>query len=144
VDIGFDYLMGTLYYDSIWEVIDRKIRYFPFCGRVYDHPSILDGTIDEILDDAKGLETKGVDGFDLLAYRYTYQDEVSALIQKLREAVSVPIVSAGSINSFERLRKTLDSGVWAFTIGSAFFEKKFARGGSFRENVEAVYEILRK
>ena len=143
VNIGFDYLMGTIYYDSIWDVIDRKIKYLPFCGKVYDHPSILDGTIDEIIADAKGLESKGVDGFDLLAYRYTYQDKVSALIQKLKEAVSVPIVSAGSINSFERLQKTLDSGVWAFTIGSAFFEKKFVQGGSYRENVEAVYEKLK-
>lgn len=139
-NIGFDYLMGTIYYDSIWDVIDRKIKYLPFCGKVYDHPSILDGTIDEIIADAKGLESKGVDGFDLLAYRYTYQDKVSALIQKLKEAVSVPIVSAGSINSFERLQKTLDSGAWAFTIGSAFFEKKFVQDGSYRENVKAVYE----
>jgi hypothetical protein len=144
VNIGFDYLMGTIYYDSIWDVIDRKIKYLPFCGKVYDHPSILDGTIDEIIADAKGLESKGVDGFDLLAYRYAYQDNVSALIQKLKEAVSVPIVSAGSINSFERLQKTLDSGVWAFTIGSAFFEKKFVQGGSYRENVKAVHEKLKR
>ncbi len=143
VNIGFDYLMGTIYYDSIWDVIDRKIKYLPFCGKVYDHPSILDGTIDEIIADAKGLESKGVDGFDLLAYRYTYQDKVSALIQKLKEAVSVPIVSAGSINSFERLQKILDSGAWAFTIGSAFFEKKFVQDGSYRENVKAVYEKLK-
>ena len=143
VDIGFDYLMGTLYYDSIWDVIDGKIKYLPFCGKVFDHPSILAGTIDEIISDAERLESKGVDGFDLLAYRYTNQDEVSALIEKLKEAVSVPIVSAGSINSFERLQKTLDSGIWAFTIGGAFFEKKFVQGGSFRENVEAVYEKLK-
>ena len=128
---------------SIWDIIDRKIKYLPFCGKVFDHPSILAGTIDEIISDAKRIESKGVDGFDLLAYRYTYQDKVSELIQKLSEAVSVPIVSAGSINSFERLQKTLDSGVWAFTIGSAFFEKKFVQGGSCRENVEAVYEKLK-
>ena len=143
VDIGCDYLMGTLYYDSIWDVIDGKIKYLPFCGKVFDHPSILAGTIDEIISDAKRLESKGVDGFDLLAYRYTNQDEVSALIQKLSDAVSVPIVSAGSINSFERLQKILDSDIWAFTIGGAFFEKKFVPNGSYRENVEAVYEKLK-
>jgi len=143
VNIGFDYLMGTLYYDSIWDLIDKKIKYLPFCGKVYDHPSILDGTISEITANARDIESKGVDGFDLLAYRYKYRDKVPELVEKLTAAVSVPIVSAGSINSFDRLQKTVDSGVWAFTIGSAFFEKKFVPGGSYRENVEAVYEKLK-
>ncbi|HEB32264.1 MAG TPA: hypothetical protein ENI15_15550 [Spirochaetes bacterium] len=143
VNIGFDYLMGTLYYDSIWDLIDKKIKYLPFCGKVYDHPSVLDGTISEITANARDIESKGVDGFDLLAYRYKYRDKVPELIKKLRAAVSVPIVSAGSINSFDRLQKTVDSGVWAFTIGSAFFEKKFIPGGSYRENVEAIYEKLK-
>jgi hypothetical protein len=142
VNIGFDYLMGTLYYDSIWDLIDKKIKYLPFCGKVYDHPSVLDGTISEIIEDAKVMEAKGVDGFDLLAYRYKYLDKVSELLKKLIAAVSVPVVSAGSIDSFDRLQKTVDSGVWAFTIGSAFFEKKFIPGGSYRKNVEAVYEKL--
>jgi len=143
VNIGFDYLMGTIYYDSIWNVIDKKLKYLPFCGRVYDHPSILDGTIDDIIEDAKRLESRGVHGFDLLAYRYTDQDSVVTLLKALREAVTVPIISAGSINSFERLQRTLESNVWAFTIGSAFFERKFVRDGTYRENVEAVYNILR-
>ena len=143
VNIGFDYLMGTLYYDSIWELIDNEIKYLPFCGKVYAHPSILDGTISEIIKDAKDMEAKGVDGFDLLAYRYKYQDKVPELLEKLIEAVSVPIVSAGSIDSFDRLKKTVDSGVWAFTIGSAFFEKKFAPGESYRKNVETVFEKLK-
>ena len=83
VNIGFDYLMGTLYYDSIWDLIDKKIKYLPFCGKVYDHPSILDGTMDEIIADAKDMEVKGVDGFDLFAYRYKYLDKVPELIKKL-------------------------------------------------------------
>ena len=143
VKIGFNYLMGTLYYDSIWDLIDKKIKYLPFCGKVYDHPSILDGSIKEIIADAKELEGKGVDGFDLLAYRYKQLNKVPKLIKKLVSAVNVPVVSAGSINSIERLQKTVDSGVWAFTIGSAFFEKKFLPEGSFRENVEAVVEKLK-
>jgi hypothetical protein len=142
VKIGFDYLMGTLYYDSIWDLIDKKIKYLPFCGKVYDHPSILDGTIKEIIADAKDLERKGVDGFDLLAYRYRQLNKVPKLVKKLVSSVNVPVVSAGSINSNERLQKTVESGVWAFTIGSAFFEKQFFPDGSFRENVEAVVKKL--
>jgi hypothetical protein len=144
VNVGFDFLMGTLYYDSIWGVIDKKIKYMPFCGKVYDHPSILDGTIHEITANAKAIQRKGVDGFDLLAYRYTDLENVPLLLQKIREAVSVPIVSAGSINSFERLQQTIKSKVWAFTIGSAFFERKFVQHGSYRDNVEAVYNELMK
>ena len=53
VDMGFDYLMGTVYYPSIWNIIGKNINYFPFCGKIYDRPSILDGTIKEILDDVK-------------------------------------------------------------------------------------------
>ena len=52
VDMGFDYLMGTVYFPSIWKVIKGKIKYFPFCGKIYDRPSILDGTIEEIAADA--------------------------------------------------------------------------------------------
>jgi putative N-acetylmannosamine-6-phosphate epimerase len=59
------------------------------------------------------------------------------------ENVNVPIVSAGSINSMERLQDTIDQGVWGFTIGGAFFEKKFVPGGSFRENVIAVLDKLK-
>jgi hypothetical protein len=142
VNVGFDYLMGTVYCDSIWDVIDKKIKYLPFCGEVYDHPSILDGSIDEIVEDAKRIERKGVDGFDLLTYRYTDLDKVPLLLKRLKETVSVPIVSAGSINSFERLHQTIDSNIWAFTIGSAFFEKKYIPDGSYRENVEAVCNEL--
>ena len=143
VSLGFDYLMGTVYCDSIWDVINNKIQYMPFCGKVYEHPSVLDGSIDEIIEDAERIERKGVDGFDLLAYRYTDLHKVPLLLKRLKEAVSVPIVSAGSINSYERLHHTIDSDIWAFTIGSAFFEKKFLPDGSYRENVEAVYHELR-
>lgn len=144
VDMGFDYLMGTVYYPSIWDIIDRKIKYFPFCGKIYDRPSVLDGTIDEIVADAKRIESEGADGFDLLAYRYKYPDKVNDLVLAIKNAVNVPIVSAGSINSFDRLSETIDQGVWAFTIGGAFFEKKFVPDGSYRDNVKAVLERLGK
>lgn len=143
VDMGFDFLMGTIYYPSIWDIIEGKIKYFPFCGKIYDRPSVLDGTIEEITDDAKRLQDAGVDGFDILAYRYKYPDKVDKLISSLKEAVSIPIVSAGSINSFQRLDQTIDHGVWGFTIGGAFFEKKFVPQGSYRDNVAAVVDKLK-
>jgi hypothetical protein len=144
VDMGFDYLMGTVYYPSIWKIIDKRINYFPFCGKIYDRPSILDGTIEEIEEDAKRIEAEGANGFDLLAYRYIDHARVNELVAAVKNAVKVPIVSAGSINSFERLDETIDQGVWGFTIGGAFFEKKFVPQGSYRDNVAAVLKKLGK
>lgn len=144
VDMNFDYLMGTVYYPSIWKIIDKKIKYFPFCGKIYERPSILDGTIEEIAADAKRIEAAGANGFDLLAYRYIKPEKVNELVAAVKNAVKVPIVSAGSINSFARLQETIDQGVWGFTIGGAFFEKKFVPGGSYRDNVAAVLKKLGK
>ncbi|WP_410960644.1 hypothetical protein, partial [Salmonella sp. SAL4357] len=50
VDLGFDILMGTVFYPSIGEYLkDKPIHYYPFPGHVHSHPSILDGTIDDIV-----------------------------------------------------------------------------------------------
>jgi len=144
VEMGFDYLMGTVYFPSIWKVIGKKIKYFPFCGKIYDRPSILDGTIDEIAADAKRIQGEGANGFDLLAYRYIIPEKVNELVAAVMGAISVPLVSAGSINSFERLDETIKQGVWGFTIGGAFFEKKFVPGGPYRDNVAAVLRKLGK
>jgi len=58
------------------------------------------------------------------------------------EATNIPIVSAGSIASFERINEVWDSGAWGFTIGSAFFDQKFVQDGSFEENVLVVCNWL--
>jgi hypothetical protein len=148
VDMGFDYLMGTIYYPSIWDIVgkgsNKKINYFPFFGKIYDRPSILDGTIDELVDEAKKLESLGADGFDLLLYRYKYPDKIDELARRVVSEIKVPVVSAGSINSWERLQATIDQGFWGFTIGGAFFEKKFVPDGSYRDNVKAVVDYLKK
>jgi len=147
VDMGFDYLMGTLYFPSIWDIVgrgaDKKINYFPFLGKIYDRPSVLDGSIEEIVAEGKKLIKEGADGFDLLLYRYKYPDKIEALIKACVNEIDAPVVSAGSINSYERLQATIDQNVWAFTIGGAFFEKKFVPNGTFRDNVKAVVDYLR-
>ena len=144
VKLGFDYLMGTVYYPSVMEIVnDSNLKYFPFCGKIYDRPSVLDGTIDEIVQDARRIEAAGADGFDLLAYRYKYPEKIDKLVKRLVSEIKVPVVSAGSINSFERLQATVDQGVWGFTIGGAFFEKKFMPEGSYRDNVAAVVRFLK-
>ena len=148
VDMGFNFLMGTIYFPSIWDIVgkgkDKKIKYFPFFGNIYDRPSILDGTIDELVEEAKKLEALGADGFDLLLYRYKYPEKINELISRIVKEVKVPVVSAGSINSWERLQATIDQKVWGFTIGGAFFEKKFVPNGTYRDNVKAVVDYLKE
>jgi len=141
VELGFDILMGTVFFPSIGAYLkDKAVRYYPFPGHVHSHPSILDGEIDQIVAHACELEAYGVHGLDLLTYRYN--GEATYLLKQVVEATSIPIVSAGSIASFERINEVWDSGAWGFTIGSAFFERKFVPDGSFEQNVLAVCNWL--
>ena len=141
VEAGFDILMGTVFYPSIGNYLkDKPIRYYPFPGHVHGHPSILDGAIDEIVAHACELETYGVQGLDLLTYRYT--GDAPVLLSRVVQSTRIPVVSAGSIASFERINEVWASGSWGFTIGSAFFEKKFVPDGSFEDNLMAVCNWL--
>ena len=141
VESGFDILMGTVFYPSIGDYLkDKPIHYYPFPGRVHGHPSILDGEISEIVAHARELESYGVHGLDLLTYRYA--GNAASLLSQVVKSTRIPVVSAGSIASFERITEVWDSGAWGFTIGSAFFEKKFVSDGSFEDNVSAVCNWL--
>jgi len=143
VDLGFDILMGTVFYPSIGEYLkDKPMHYYPFPGHVHSHPSILDGTIDDIVAHACQLESFGAHGLDLLTYRFA--GEAAHLLKQVVEATKIPIVSAGSIASFERIKEVWDADAWGFTIGSAFFDKKFVPDGSFEENVWAVSDWLER
>jgi hypothetical protein len=120
----------------------KPTKFFPFCGKVSGHPSILEGSIQEIVKDGARMEGLGVDGFDLLAYRYT--GDAEALAAEFVRRIGVPVVMAGSIDGFPRLDAVKRIDPWAFTIGSAFFDKKFVPGGSFREQIASVLAYLEK
>lgn len=141
LECGFDYLAGTIFHASVHEFLNGSpIKYFPFCGKVSGSPSVLDGTIPEIIDEAKAIEDLGVGGFDLLAYRYVGDGE--ELAREFIRAVKVPVIMAGSIDGFERLDRVRDLGPWGFTIGSAFFDKRFVPGAPFTEQIQKVTEYL--
>jgi hypothetical protein len=143
VEAGFDLLMGTVFFDSILNYLKGKpIQYYPFPGHIYGHPSIMDGTIEDIVAHAKFLEGKGVQGMDLLSYRYV--GDAHRLLSEVVKATQVPIVSAGSIESYKRLAEVWKAGAWGFTIGSALFDKKFVPNGSFLDNTLAVCDWLEK
>jgi glycerol-3-phosphate responsive antiterminator len=143
VEAGFDIIMGTVYFDTILNYLrDKPVKYYPFAGHVYNHPSILDGEVDEIVAHARFLENKGVQGIDLLSYRYV--GDAPALLREVVNATKIPIISAGSINSYKRLAEVTESGAWGFTIGSALFDKKFVPSGTFIDNIYAVCNWLKE
>jgi tryptophan synthase alpha subunit len=143
VEAGFDILMGTVFFDSILNYLKGKsIKYYPFPGHIFGHPSIMDGTIEEVVSHAKFLEGKGVPGMDLLSYRYV--GDARQLLTEVIKATDVPIVSAGSIDSYKRIAEVWQAGAWGFTIGSALFDKKFVPEGSFKDNMLAVCDWLAK
>jgi len=138
-ECGFDVLMGTAYRDSIRALLEgTATEYFPFAGRVHSHPSVLDGTIEDIVGHARSLQDAGVDGIDLLAYRFV--GDAEGLLQSVVSRISIPVVSAGSIGSFARMREVQRAGAWAFTIGSALFNGAFVERKSFHENLRAVLD----
>ncbi len=142
VKLGFDCLMGTLFYPSVWEYLKANgIKYMPFVGGVSGSPSILEGTIEDMIEEGKRYVAAGVYGFDILAYRYVDGDP-EELARRFVGAMDVPVVVAGSISSPERMQFVEDIGAFGFTMGSALFEKKFVPDGSFRDNLLKVCEIM--
>lgn len=137
VDLGVDFLVGGKCAEEITEVLKgTSIQFYPFPGRIVGHPSQLRGTIEEIVASAEALASmEGVHGLDLLAYRY--DGDVEELVDRVVNAVNVPLVAAGSIDTKERIEKMKSLGVWGFTVGSAIFEGKFGTG-SVAERVEKV------
>ncbi len=136
-----DFLMGTMYYDSINRFCkENNLKYMPFVGKVVERPSILEGNIDDIINEANELLKKGVYGFDLLGYRFT--GNATELNKKFIAEVNAPVCIAGSINSYNRLDELKNANPWAFTIGGAFFENKF--GNDFTEQINNVCEYIEK
>lgn len=110
--LDVNYLIGGTFVSLTLPLIkDTKIKYFPYIGKVVGHPCVLKGEIREILDDAKRVEELGVDGINLLAYRYTGDPET--LMMQVVKYTKLPVIIAGSINSVERIRKVKESGAWA-------------------------------
>ncbi|MHC1762273.1 MAG: hypothetical protein AB9917_22700 [Negativicutes bacterium] len=141
VELGFDYLMGTIFYPQVWAFLkDKESVYLPFVGKVSGSPSILEGSVKEIVDEALEYMKLGVKGFDILAYRHAENPE--RLAREFTAAIPGIVVIAGSIESLERMQFVEDIGAWAFTMGSALFDQQFVNDGSFRENLEQVIEMM--
>ena len=139
-ECGCKMLLGTCFYPSILAFCRQEnIKYLPFVGKVSGLPSVLAGSEDEIIAEAQKYAKMGVWGLDLLAYRYCEADAF-LLAQKMLKSVNLPLVIAGSIDSYARLDEIKKLNPQFFTIGSAFFEHKF--GDDFFGQINAVCEYL--
>lgn len=122
--------------------IVKNARFYPYVGRVIGIPEVLEGSIEEMINDAKTFEKMGVDGINLLAYRYVGDPE--RLMVDIIKSVSIDVIVAGSINSFERIKKVVEAGASMYTIGGAIFERRFVPGGSISDQIKAVLEFEKK
>jgi hypothetical protein len=136
--IGVDWLLGGTHVDDALTLLDGGgPRYCPFPGRIVGHPSILEGTIEEIAASARSLtERDRVNGLDLLAYRYS--GDVEALVAAVVSASREPVIAAGSVDSVERINALRRLGVWAFTVGGAVFEGTFPGARDARSQIQTI------
>jgi 4-hydroxythreonine-4-phosphate dehydrogenase len=142
LEIGVDLLMGGVHPDAVLPLVaPTNVLYFPFPGRVTGHPSVLEGSVEEIAQSARRLTAKrGVHGLDLLAYRFS--GDVPSLMSAVVGASFGPVVVAGSVDSDARIDAVKQSGAWAFTVGSAVFDSAFPAPRSTAGQVEHILEVM--
>jgi len=143
--VGVDNLIGGMpqYTKKTLEYLREKkskIKYFPYIGKIVDHPCILQGSIEEIINDGKEAEALGVNGINLLLYRYTGDQKM--LLNKAVKELKVPLIIAGNVTTFNQIEELKKNNIWAFTIGGAIFEKKFVEKGDIREQITAILNRL--
>jgi hypothetical protein len=142
LEIGVDLLMGGVHPEAVIPLVaPTNVMYFPFPGRVVGHPSVLEGSVDEIAASSRQLTAlRGVHGLDLLAYRFA--GDVPLLMDAVVRASIGPVVIAGSVDSDARIHAVQRSGAWAFTVGSAVFDHAFPAGPSTAAQVDHVLEVV--
>lgn len=143
LDIGVDLLMGGTHPEAILPLLaDTNVLYFPFTGTVVGHPSVLTGSAEDIVTNARDISAlRGVHGLDLLAYRFDGEN-VAQLMADVVRNVGVPVVIAGSIDTAEKILAVRSSGAWAFTVGSAVFDGAFPVAHETRAQIEFVLESI--
>lgn len=145
LDCGFDYLTGTIFFPSIVEKLKGTgMKYYPFAGEVGGSPVMLQGTIEDVVEDSKRLMASGADGVDLTAYRFANGDGTE-LATAVGDAIGREnLMIAGSIGNTERMDLMKELAPYGYTMGSALFDAKFVPNGSFRENLEFVLDYMKR
>ena len=130
-----DYCIGGTLIPEMQEILaGTGVKFFPYVGQIVGHPCLLRGSIDEIVADTKRAHELGVDGINLLAYRY--DGDVDELVEAVVSATPLPVICAGSVDSAERIRALASRDVWAFTIGTAALDGVLVPGASLGEQLD--------
>jgi NAD(P)H-dependent flavin oxidoreductase YrpB (nitropropane dioxygenase family) len=139
---GVDWILGGTNPDAVLPLLEgHEVKYCPFPGRVVGHPSVLEGTIEEIAASAAGLTARpGVHGLDLLAYRHATVD-IGELTRAVVAASAGPVIAAGSVVSAAQIDTLAAAGAWGFTIGSAIFDGLLPGGPDVAAQVREVLAI---
>lgn len=142
VDLDVDCLLGGTRAAEVTEITrDHPLRYYPFPGHITGHPSVLEGSAEEIAASARRLaDLEHVHGLDLLAYRFG--GDVPGLMRTTCAAVAKPVIMAGSIDSAARVEAAAAAGAAGFTVGTAALAGAFpAEGAGFAAQVRAILDI---
>jgi hypothetical protein len=138
-EIRPDHLIGGTLIEPVQEILaGTGVKLWPYVGRIVGHPCLLRGSIDEIVADAERAASLGVDGINLLAYRY--DGDVEALVRAVVGATDLPVICAGSVDSVERIRALDACGAWAFTIGTAALDGVLVEGEPLERQLAAALE----
>jgi hypothetical protein len=125
-DFGVDWLLGGVSASEVAPIAkENGIAYAP--------------RVDEIVASAEALcALEGVRALDLLAYRH---GEPIALTQAVVNAVDLPVIVAGSIDSPERISAVIASGAAGFTVGSSAISGEFpAQAPDFAAQIRAIQQ----
>jgi len=138
-EIRPDHLIGGTLIEPVQEILaGTGVRFWPYVGQIVGHPCLLRGSIEDIVADTRRAATLGVDGINLLAYRY--DGDVEALVRAVVAATDLPVICAGSVDSVDRIR-TLDAcGAWGFTIGTAALDGALVDGAPLSGQLQAALE----
>src|SRR3954466_6707539 len=131
------HLIGGTLNEPVQEILaGTGVKFWPYVGQIVGHPCLLRGSIDEIVADTERAAALGVDGINLLAYRY--DGDVEALTRAVVAATDLPVICAGSVDSAERIRALDACGAWAFTIGTAALDGVLVEGLPLRGQLHAA------
>src|SRR5215211_1714130 len=138
-EIGPDHLIGGTLIEPVQEILaGTGVKFWPYVGLIVGHPCLLRGTIGEIVADTERAAALGVDGINLLAYRY--DGDVDALVRAVVGATDLPVICAGSVDSVDRIRALDRCGAWAFTIGTAALDGALVDGAPLSGQLQTALE----
>jgi hypothetical protein len=138
-EIRPDHLIGGTLIEPVQEILaGTGVKFWPYVGQIVGHPCLLRGSIDEIVADTERAAALGVDGINLLAYRY--DQDVEALTRAVVAATDLPVIAAGSVDSVERIRALESCGAWGFTIGTAALDGVLVEGVPLSGQLEAALD----